>query len=493
VHTVQDHAKFKLAYDFSPTLRASYVFGYWKNDAERSAQTYLRDAAGNPVYSGNVNIDGERYTLLNTDLSLSRGRLEHFIHGLSLKSNTRGVWDWEVAASVYDYARDEVRSPTQALPAATAGGPGQLTDQGGTGWNTLALKGTWRPGGRQSAHVVDVGFQREHYLLRTLVSGTANWLDGGAGVRISAFNGDTELQSIYAQDTWRFAPDWRTTLGGRIEQWRAFGGSIANASTTQNFGSRDELSFSPKAAIAYQLTPLWALKASLGRAVRNPTVAELYQGSIVAGAIVNNDPNLKPEKSWTSELTAERDLGNGVLRSTLFFEDTRDALYSQLKIDNVGTTSTIQNVDHIRTAGLELAYQASNVWIDGLDFSSSLTFTDSKIIENRNFLASEGKWQPRVPMWRGTFLASYRPNEKWVYSFGARYSGRQYGALDNSDVNGDTYFGVSDYFVTDVRARYKFSKQWSASAGIDNLNNAKYWAFHPYPQRTFQAEIKYDL
>jgi len=29
--------------------------------------------------------------------------------------------------------------------------------------------------------------------------------------------------------------------------------------------------------------------------------------------------------------------------------------------------------------------------------------------------------------------------------------------------------------------------------GIDNLNNYKYWNFHPYPQRTYLAELKYDL
>ena len=41
--------------------------------------------------------------------------------------------------------------------------------------------------------------------------------------------------------------------------------------------------------------------------------------------------------------------------------------------------------------------------------------------------------------------------------------------------------------------RYKLAKQWTASAGVDNLNNEKYWAFHPYTQRTFVAEIKFDL
>ncbi len=37
------------------------------------------------------------------------------------------------------------------------------------------------------------------------------------------------------------------------------------------------------------------------------------------------------------------------------------------------------------------------------------------------------------------------------------------------------------------------ARQWSAAAGIDNLNNYAYWNFHPYPQRSYTAELKFDL
>jgi iron complex outermembrane receptor protein len=491
--TTQDQGKIKLAYDFSPTLRASYLLGWWQNEATRTPETYLRDAAGDPVYSGNVSIDGRGYTLGTGDFSASRANLQHLMQALSVKSNTRGVWDWEVAASMYDYQKDEVRASTTAYPSAAFGGAGTLTDMSGTGWNTLSLKGTWRPAGTQGAHIVDFGYQRDAYQLRTSVFRTADWIDGDAGTRTSSFNGDTDLQSVYAQDTWRFAKDWKTTLGGRFEQWQASNGSLSNTSTTVLFNDRNESYFSPKAAIAYQATPQWALKASLGRAVRFPTVSELYQGSLdpITNILTKNDPNLKPEKSWTSELTAERDLGNGLLRTTLFHEETTDALYSQLNITT--NVSNIQNVDRMRTTGLEVAYQASNVGTRGLDLSGSLTFADSKTVKNDNNPASVGKWQPRVPRWRATAVASYRPDARWSYTVAARYSGRQYSQLDNSDVNGDAYTGVSQFFVVDARVQYRIAKQWTASLGIDNLNNQKYWNFHPYPQRTVLAELKFDL
>ena len=477
--TEQDQGKIKLAYDFSPTVRASYTLGWWQNDSNREPETYLRDANGNPFFT--------------SDFSGSKSNQQHLMQALTVKSNTRSTWDWEAAVSSYDYQKDQTRASGTSFPNAAFGGAGQITDMSGTGWTTLALKSTWRPDGIQGMHIVDFGYQRDDYQLRTSVFNTSDWINGSASSRTSSFNGDTTLQSLYAQDTWRFAKNWHTTLGGRFEQWHASNGSLANTNATVDFPDRNENYFSPKAAISYQASSDWALKASLGRAVRFPTVSELYQGALdpTTGILSKNDPNLKPEKSWTSEFTAERDMGNGLLRTTIFYEDTKDALYSQTNIAT--NVSNIQNVDQMRTTGLEVAYQATDVAIRGLDLSGSITFANSKTVKNDNNPASVGKWQPRVPRWRASAVATYRPDDRWSYTVGARYSGRQFSQLDNSDVNGDAYTGVSQFFVVDARVQYRIAKQWTASLGIDNLNNQKYWNFHPYPQRTVLAELKFDI
>ncbi|WP_325345547.1 TonB-dependent receptor domain-containing protein [Xylophilus sp.] len=98
-----------------------------------------------------------------------------------------------------------------------------------------------------------------------------------------------------------------------------------------------------------------------------------------------------------------------------------------------------------------------------------------------------------MPRWRATLQAGWRFDNGWSASAAARYSGSQFRTLDNSDVNGFTYMGVSRFFTVDVRARWKIDHQWSVAFGIDNLNNYRYWNFHPYPQRTYHAELKYDL
>ncbi len=495
IHTVQDHAKFKLAYDLTPSVRASYTLGLWSNKNERSVNSYLRDASGAAVVTGEVNIDGRTYTLTPADFSPSTGALEHITHGFSVKSNTRGTWDWEAAASLYDYRQDEVRSTLTALPGATSGGKGRITDLSGTGWNTLALKGIWRPEGRNGAHTVEAGLQRDAFKLRTLVSDTADWQRGAPGARFSSFNGNTTLTSAWAQDAWRINPLWKAVLGARVEHWRAFNGSIADSSINpaKPFSERAETHVSPKAALSFAASPEWTLKASAGRAVRMPTVAELYQGSISANVVVNNDPNLKPEKSWTTEWTAERAFDAGLLRTTLFHERTADALYSQTNVSVTPNITNIQNIDAVRTTGLELALQLMDVATKGLDVNSSLTFADSKIARNDKFPASVGMWQPRVPRWRANVLATYKPSDVWSVTGGLRYSGKQYGTLDNTDPNGATYTGVSRFVVADVRATYRIDRQWSVALGIDNLNDARYWAFHPYTQRTFNAELRFDL
>jgi iron complex outermembrane recepter protein len=489
IHTIQDHGKAKLSYDFSPSLRASYTLGVWHNDAVRTSDSYLRGPAGDPIYSGTINVGGRSYGVSAADFAPSRGDLTHVMHGLSVKTHGLDQWNWEIAASAYDYTDDITRAPTVALPGASIGGAGRITDQGGTGWRALALRGTWRPRGVDGAHVVDIGYQLDADELQTRVSNTADWIRGPANAQFSAFRGKTRLQSLYAQDSWLFADDWRATFGVRVERWEAYDGAIANAATTLSFAERSNTHVSPKAALAWQLTPAWVLKASVGRAVRMPTVSELYQGSIAVDVIVNNDPDLAPEKSWTGELTAEREFGHGLLRATYFHEDTRDALYSQTNVTVVPNVTSIQNVDHIRTGGVELAYQANDVFIDGFDLSGSVTYAHSRIIENANFPASVGKWQPRVPDWRANMLASYRIGDRWTTTLGARYSGTQYNTLENSDTNAFSFTGTSQFLVFDARVRCRIGERWIASLGIDNIGDEEYWAFHPYTQRTLAAEI----
>jgi iron complex outermembrane recepter protein len=495
-HTVQDHAKFKLAYDLQPTVRATLTLGSWHNQGVADAQSHLHDAAGNTVTSGRPVIDGRAFAALAaSDFAMVRDGLDHLMGALSIKSRTRGVFDWEVAASGYDYRRDLSRTHTTALPAARDGGAGRITDLQGTGWQTLALRGVWRPQGEQGEHVVDLGVQQDTFRLRQRIDNADDWIAGAPTTPVSGFEGNTRLQSVYAQDTWRFAPRWTAVLGARAEAWTAWGGVTRTGASRFEHAERSEHYVSPKAALGFEINEQWVLKASTGKAVRTPTVSELYQGGFNAAGtgFINNDPDLKPEQGWTTEVSSEWDWGPQRLRATLFHEATRDGLFSQTNVTVTPNVTNVQNVDRLRTTGIELAGQAQDVALRGLGLQASLTYADSRTVKNDRFPASVGKWQPRVPRWRATAVATWQASERWSTSLAARYSGMQYSTLDNSDPNGFAYQGASKYFTVDARLLYRFDRQWSAAFGIDNLNNYQYWNFHPYPQRTYSAELKFDL
>jgi iron complex outermembrane receptor protein len=503
-HTVQDHVKAKVAYDFSATVRATYSLGIWQNTSEGRPSSYLRNAAGQAVYSGTVNIDSRSYALNannSADFALSNESLTHTLHGLSVKSRTQGVFDWEVNASMYDYGKDAKRQTASGntLPSSETGGAGTVADGSGTGWNNLALRGTWRPQGPKGEHVLDFGVQQDNYKLRYLTSNIAgNWISDGAGSLASEVGGRTQLQSAYAQDSWRFAPLWRAVLGARAEHWSTSQGLTRfSSSSSQTYPDRSESFISPKAALSRQWGDDAFIKYAVGRAVRMPTVSELYGATSTTNSQYINDPNLRPEKSWTQELSYEKNLDKTQWRVTAFAEDTQDGIYSQSVIDPAAgnkTISRVQNVDRIQTRGLEGAFTVQGLGIAGLDLTGSVTYADSMIKANQGFVAvagdTLGKMQPNIPKWRLTLLANYRWNAQWTSTVAVRYSGQQFRTLNNADVNGYAYMGVSPFTTVDVRTRWQINPKWVAAFGIDNLNKDKYWNFHPYPQRSYTAELK---
>lgn len=234
------------------------------------------------------------------------------------------------------------------------------------------------------------------------------------------------------------------------------------------------------------------MRGAVGKATRFPTVAELFQAYTVGANKLTNDPNLKPESVWSGELAAERAIGTGTLRVSLFQEDKTDALYSQTDTTVTPNVTSIQNIDKIRTRGVETAWQLYDVGLRGLDIMGSLTYANSVILKDARNPALVDKQQPRIPEWRAKLVATWHQNDKLSYTLATRYSGKQHNLLDNTDINPATYGGTSKYLITDARVVYRVAKQWTASLGVDNLNNYKAYVAHPWPQRTVFAGLKFD-
>lgn len=473
-HHVQDTWKLKAALDLGGDVRLSYLLGVWTDDTQGGVESYL--VGGNTANAG-----------FASGTYLRRAR--HTAHALTLEG-TSSTFDWHIVGSSYRYDRDLQSGPTGS--AFLTGGPGTVQRQDGTGWGTLDAKAAWRPAGSDD-HVISFGAHADRYVLDTRTYSAADWRDSNSqGAMTALSRGRTRTLAVWAQDQLRLGDDFVLTLGARQEWWRAWRGRNVTADGAVDQPERRVAAFSPKASLEWRPDQRWSARLSFGQAWRFPTVGELYQATRIGTQLANPNPGLRPERARTVELALGYKDDNGTVRLSLFNEVIDDALISQTNIASGISTAYVQNVDRTRARGIELAVERRDV-LPRLDLQGSVTYADARTVENAAFPASVGKLLPSVPHWKLTAVATWRPAERWTLTAAGRYASRNYATLDNSDIVGNTYQGFYKYFAADVRATLKATDRLTLGVGIDNLTNAKYFLFHPFPQRSFAADVKWKL
>ncbi|MGZ3377237.1 MAG: TonB-dependent receptor, partial [Phenylobacterium sp.] len=375
------------------------------------------------------------------------------------------------------------------------GGPGSDAELDGTSWLTFDVDGRWRP---VTTQTVMFGLHEDSYLLDSPKYAMTNWLSDSTTALQTLSKGQTHTWAVWAQDVWAITPQTKLTLGGRYEWWRAEKGlnfSAAPALNTQQPEVSDE-AFSPKAVAAWSpqssvIGDGWTFKGSVGVANRFPTVSELYQ-AVTTGVVLSvPNPNLKPERALSSELSVERDWTGGSLRVSLFDERVHNALISQTGTLNGSAVSFVQNVERTRSTGVEVVGDQKDVLVKGLEISGWVTYLDAQTLKDPVLPAAEGKRLPQLARWRGAMVATYSPTERLALTLAARYSDRMFATIDNSDHYANTYQGFDAFFVVDAHARYRINDHLAIGAGVDNLNDRKYILFHPFPQRTALIDLKY--
>jgi iron complex outermembrane receptor protein len=500
LHTEMANVKGKFAWDITPFVKATFITGFWSNDANSSVQTYLRDASGNPTFGGVAGFASNYYTLSE----------KHLANAVSIKSDTKGTFDFDLSASRYDYLEDIQRNPFTVGAGTSFSTNGKITRMDGTNWTIGDAKGIWRP---NDLHEVSFGLHGDRYYLNNPVYATPTWNSGPNSTASLYSNsiGTTRTAALWAQDAWRFVPDWKLTLGGRLENWHASNGfnlqTVASGAgvidptkTVAVFQpGLDATRFSPKASLSFEPSRQWEITTSVGQAYRFPTVAELYQSVSTQSLVVIPDPRLRPENGLSEEIAVERKFTDGKIRLSLFNENIHDALISQNTISGATQVTAFSNVDAVRNRGVEISARKDNVVIPGLEVFGSATYVDSRIQSDPTFVSptgnttAVGKRVPNIPDWRATLGATYRPNEYWAFTTAVRYSGKQYSTLDNTDVVPNVFGAFDSFTVVDLRAQYKFSETATADFGIDNVGNVKYALFHPFPGRTYVADVKFKF
>jgi len=526
-HSQQHFGKVKLAYDFTPAVRATWQTGFWSLVDDTFVQPYMYTTNGIPLYGlGNglkIN-DGPYGSYALGSLNPTHSNASHLMNAAEFKSDTKGVFDFDLVGTQYNFLRDYTNTYSQygILPTA-ANAAGQITkwsinptgsnvNQGGNFWRTFDGRFIARPEqDLLGKHILSFGLSDWLYSLNSVQTNT-NVATANYYYDIQTINyGKTNTRSSYIQDEWKFLPDWRLTMGARGDWWTAFEGvndslgnvSKLNRTTLALFPKAYKGAFSPKSALEWQVTPDFLLRGTIDRAYRFPTVAEMFQAISTPNTVVFNNPHLQPESMTYYDVTGEYHWHNafdgavGMLtpRVSFFNVDAWDYMYTQSNTIGATTFSQTININKVHFHGIEGVLTANDLGWHGLGAQLSATFTDARLLSDKLAPWFEGNQFPRIPRIRVHGSITYSPDDKFSIGATMRFATGAFVSLANTDFSHDSYGSTdSSYLVFDVKAQYKFAPGWTATAGINNIGNNKALVNpNPYPERTYFLGLKYDI
>ena len=151
-HTVQDTLNLRLGYDISATQEIEGRVSFWRHDSNVSAATWLRDAAGRPVWSWRVHDGAYSFTLNGNTLAPSQREDLHRQMGLTWKTRRPTGWNGSVVLTHYAMLKDLNRQASLPQPQALPGGAGSVTRRGGNGLAHAGSAGRLHPHGGHVQH-----------------------------------------------------------------------------------------------------------------------------------------------------------------------------------------------------------------------------------------------------------------------------------------------------------------------------------------------------
>ena len=250
------------------------------------------------------------------------------------------------------------------------------------------------------------------------------------------------------------------------------------------------------------------IKAAIGQGYKTPTVNDLYifwemyaanpggKGQFYVG-----NPDLKPEKSLSYELSVEKDWGDrstvhlGVFRSEVkdlistywtgkLTDDDQD-LYPGVNGDQV---MAYKNIPEATLQGVEL--YGSHRLGKNIYLNAGYTFLDAKDKTNGTRLKDRAKHQV-------TFGVSYQPENiyAWDLSFDLVSNIGYYFNNGDKSTMGNFVYETKDFTIANIMASRHLNKDTKIYLGIDNISNHQ--NFGPYSDgnlgRLYRVGMEYKF
>ncbi len=510
--TISDLYSLKAGYDFTDDLRGLFTIAF--EDFERNTgyddlagRNYLKQANGSPFWgTGSTFANQNGYQFQPTKRSFGSSRYapnknqrQTLSYGLNLSGQLNDDWSIDTSASFFDAYKDHRVSPTYSPLDPNNDNKGTITDKK-MWWTTFDFKlATQNLFGNE-----DLGFMWGYqYNQVSLNIKTYNSNNIASEIKSSLkqdSGGKTEMHSGFAQIDYQFLQDWNVMVGGRLDSWSSKNGhDIKNGFGAHNlhFADRDQIRLSPKFSLAWEPGDFTA-RYSFSRAYRFALVGELFASSTVAATKNISDPSLGPENGNFHNLTLAYNIPEGLVSVDVFYNQIKNEIMNTKIVVGGNSINTFSGIGKTETVGVQMVYRQDHVMDLPIALDFNATWLDKTILDNPKNPALVGKQWGRTSHWKVNAVATWHTTPQWDNTVSFNYRGPQYATQDNSDnPHLRVYGSSSEYHLLNFKSMYKqpLGNDMTAtvSFGIDNLLDENYYDFHPYPQRTYFAQIGLDI
>ena len=285
-----------------------------------------------------------------------------------------------------------------------------------------------------------------------------------------AAGGEQRFLGVFAQDSIQATSSLELGAAVRIDGWQQRDGErrIARASgetMTTGFDDRNELQLSPRLGALYHVDGQLAMRGSVYRAFRAPTLNELYRPFQVGTVLTAANADLAPEILWGGELGPQVIAGTLVARATAFYNRMTDPITNATLATPApdGAMRMRQNLGRARVAGLQLeaSWRPREAWV----LTGGYTCVDAKVTEGPEELV--GKRLAQDPKHRATGSIGFDDRAIGTFAAEVRYVSRQF----EDDLNTLPMGGV---VLVDLLARRHVAYGISAFASAINVFDRRY-------------------
>lgn len=270
----------------------------------------------------------------------------------------------------------------------------------------------------------------------------------------------------FVQASWQLAPKWTLDTGLRYSRVKFDArDAYIRPGNPDDSGRTTYSRYLPVASLAYKLSDLQTVYASVGRGFETPTTTELSYRNDGSGLNTGLRPSSSTqwELGWRQRLQGEQ--LNGLWSAAVFQSDTRDEIVTD---KSLGGRSSFRNAGKTRRRGLELEGQVAVAkdW----NLRAAYTWLDASFRQASGEGAA-GRLLPGVARHSAYLGADWKFAPDWTLGAGVDARGKVYA----NDANSERAPGYATLALS-LGYRTQLSRHWrlDAFARVDNVLDKNY-------------------